>query len=539
MIKSISINSNAIKQIYAFDENQKHKLSIDLTKINLSEQYSFDIEIIFEQPILEFRNHDYKWVKCDEDRIANQFCPKIIKLQNGQLVQSNIHFGIWEISKKRNNVLLWRFNPDFSQPITVYSGNSNRKVSESSKKNFDFPEHPALLFPKDHALEFSRSKYPFTAIACFTDHCDFDTAENLSLQRMFFKENRIKITKGFFLNHFSKRADNASFQNDKEELLKWKSDGHELCYHSLSQSIKNEAESFEDFAVFVPPLKDIKVWIDHGYQPYNFSLLKQNRLSDKEFEKTLSDKNINTLWNYIDSGISTSGVINQLNSQHFTLGGFLKGNKNLGFVKKIQLMIKNIVFHYYNDEDMIIKYKSVAGNFKKIVFQKKIKFILPFLKNSFDLGLSIFSILLSWNTSKNKPYKLAKYSPIVFKHTIAEKEFYIFQTLEMLDFQKSLSKNNLETLINEKGIFIAHTYFSVPMEYHKGRLFSDPKTIDIKVSDNFKFLGEKIRNKEIWNPTLTELIEYWKNFETIVLNIDQNGDLFTEMNSILDMRKLN
>lgn len=539
MIKSISINSNSIKQNYVFDADQQHKLSIDITKINLSEQNSFDIEIVFEQPILEFRNHDYTWVKCDEDRIANQFCPKIIRLQNGQLVQANIHLGIWEVSKKNTTILLWRFNPDCSEPITFYSGNSNRKIIESSKKSFHFIENPTLLFPKNHAFEFSRSKYSFSAIACFTDHCDFDTAENLLLQREFFKENGIKITKGFFLNHFSKREDNASFQNDKEELSKWKNDGHELCYHSLSQSIKSETQSFEDFSTFVPPFDNTKVWIDHGYQPYNFSLLKQNSLSNKEFEKTLNSKNINTLWNYIDSGTATNGVINQLNSQHFTLESFLKGNKNLGLFKKAQLMIKNIFFHYYNDENMILKYQNTAGNFKKIVFQKKIKFILPLLKNSFDLGLSIFSIFLFWNTSKNKPYKLAKYMPIVFKHIIEEREFYIFQTLEMLDFQKSLSEKNIEMLINEKGIFIAHTYFSVPMEYHSGRLFSDSKTIDSQVSDNFKFLGEKIKNKEIWNPTLTELIDYWENFETVVLNIDENGDLFTEMNSILHIRKLN
>ncbi len=93
MIKSISILSNSIKQNYVFDADQKYKLNIDVAKINLSQQNSFDIEIVFQLPILEFRNHDYTWVKCDEDRIANQFCPKIIKLQNGQLVQANIHFG--------------------------------------------------------------------------------------------------------------------------------------------------------------------------------------------------------------------------------------------------------------------------------------------------------------------------------------------------------------------------------------------------------------------------------------------------------------
>jgi len=538
MIKSICIIVNSIEQDYVFDLDQKYKTAIDITKIDLSKVNSFDIKIVFRYSIEEFRNHDYIWVNCKEDRIANEFCPKILKLKNGQLVQSNINAGIWEINKKNKNVLLWRFNPEDAESITSYSDQENKKKIIASKKKFCFPENPALLFPQNYAIEFSRSKYPFTAIACFTDHCDFDSVENLIIQREFFKENSIKVTKGFFLNHFSKRTENASFENDRDELMKWKRDGHELCYHSLSQSIKTEKQSYEDFIQFTPPLDDLKVWIDHGFQPYNFSLLEKNTLNHKEYEKILVDKKINVLWNYIDSGTATNGVINQLNTKHFTLRSFLNGNKDVGLIKKMQLMIKNIIFHFYNDENIILKYKNSAGNFKKAIIQRQFKFIFPFFRDFLSLGFSIFSILIFWKKVKNKPYKLAKYSPILFKHIIAEKEFYIFQTLEMLDFKKSLSKSNLNILMNEKGVFIAHTYFSVPMEYHIGRMFSDDKRINADVSANFKFLGEKIKNNEIWNPTLSELIEYWQKFEKIVLDIKPDQSLFLKTDTDLIIREI-
>ncbi|SHG58586.1 hypothetical protein [Flavobacterium johnsoniae] len=537
MIKTISLITASGKQEIVFDQNHKHKIFIDFDHLNVSEINSFDLEIVFTQSISQFRNHDYTWVNWDKDRISNEYCPKIIKLKNGQLVQANINKGIWEVNQNNSAVLLWRFNPEFSEPITNYLGYENKKNVSQSNKRYQFTENPALLFPVNHALEFSRSAYPFTAVACFTDHCDFDTKENLALQRTFFDEHKIKITKGFFLNHYSKRNDNASFQNESEELLKWHNDGHELCYHSLLQSLKFEKENYEDFRNFVPPLNNLKVWIDHGFQPYNFSLLKNNILSEEEFENNLKEKEISILWNYIDSGTSTTGVINQLNTEHFTLSSFLLGNQDLKFVKKIQLMIKNIIFHYYNEEGIILKYKNTAGNFKKVLFQKKVKSFFPLIRDSFGLFTSIFSVVLSWGKAKNKPYKLAKYSPIVFKHIIHEKEFYIFQTLEMLDFQKSLSVNNIETLIKEKGIFIAHTYFSVPMEYHKGKLFSSENVIDKKVSDNFKVLGEKIQNKEIWNPTLTELIEYWMKFEDTILDIDLDGMLSVKKDLGLISRK--
>lgn len=537
MVQFITIITPLGNHEVELDIHQSAKLAVDLSLFDLSDYNSFDIKFTFSEPVSEFRDHDYIWKKCNKTYIANQFSPKIVKLQNGQIIQANLTIGIWEINHKTPKVLLWRFNPEFASPITNYLGNKNRKTISSAKQKLDINTNPTLLFPENEALEFSRSKEPFTAIACFTDHCDFDTPENLEIQRKFFKKQEVKITKGFFLNHFSKREDNASFQNQKEELLKWNEDGHELCYHSLSQSIKSDTESFKDFGLFIPPLNNIKVWIDHGYQPYNFSLFKSNNLDENNYLQILQEKKINTLWNYIDSGTATNGVLNQFNTMHFTLSSFLKGNKNLGGLKKTQLMIKNIIFHYYNEENLILRYKNTASNFKKVFFQKKLKSIFPLAKDVFKLSMSIFLVFLFWNTNKTKPYKLAKYSPILFKHSIAENEFYIFQTVEMLDFKKSLSEQNLQSLISEKGVFIAHTYFSVPMKYHMGKLFSSPTEIDLKVEERFNSLSEKIKSREIWNPTLTELVEYWKGFERVVLDIDSNGFVFVKNDSGLIFRK--
>ncbi|MFW0737251.1 hypothetical protein [Flavobacterium sp. T12S277] len=536
MIESITIIKPLQSQTLVFD-NQSRKVSIDLAQVNLSDCNSFDIKIVFSKPVTQFRSHDYTWQKLKTNFIANEFSPKIVKLQNDKVVQANITGGIWEIDHHNPTVLLWRFNPESASPITNYSGSQNRKTIIAAKQKFNFVEIPALLFPQNEAIELSRSREPFIAIACFTDHCDFDTAENLVLQRHFFKEHNIKVTKGFFLNHFSKREENASFQNQKEELLKWHEEGHELCYHSLSQSIKPNVESFEDFEQFVPPLEDLKVWIDHGFQPYNFSLFENNNIPEENFSSLLKGKKINVLWNYIDTGTTTNGVINQLNTKHFTLSIFLKGNKDSRLIKKTQLMIKNIFFHYYNDEKMILRYKDAATNFKKVFFQKRLKSFFPLVKDFFKLSVSILKVFVSWKTNKGKAYKLAQYSPILFKHNIAEEEFYIFQTLEMLDFRKSLSEENIQLLISEKGVFIAHTYFSVPMEYHAGKLFSSPVQIDKKVDERFKSLSDKIKNNKIWNPTLTQLIEYWQGFEKVVLDVDAEGVIFMKSKSDLTFRK--
>jgi hypothetical protein len=523
LIQSISICTALGKSEVPFDASLKNKTEIDLSKFLSSNSNAFDVAIQFSHPIAQFRNHDYQWVDCKTDRIANAFCPKIIKLTDGTLVQANCTSGIWEVQKKNKSVLLWRFNPDFSAPLTNYVTNENQTEIVSANQKFNSKFNLSLLFSQKNGIELSRSKIPFTAITCFTDHCDFDTPENLTIQRAFFKRNHIKITKGFFLNHFSKRSDNASFENDSEELLLWQGDGHELGYHSLSQSIKSLPDSFDAFFNFKAPFSGLSTWIDHGFQPYNLSLFQNKNIKEEDYETNLINKNIKILWNYIDSGIATVGVINQLNRQHFTLSNFLKGNRNERFLPQLQLLIKNIIFHFYAKQELISKYRSIAGNFKKVIYQKDKSKIYPFLKDGFGLVLRILSIFLFWNTNKNKSYPLAKYSPILFKHTIFEKEFYVFQTLKIDNFEKALCKENIESLIKEKGIFIAHTYFSVPMAYHKGKLFRTTTEINNRVEENFNFLGSKIIKNEIWNPTLKELVDYWSGFDGILFDVDELG----------------
>ncbi len=184
----------------------------DLDKILLNfpglfSNASFDIKIHFSQPIIRFRNHNYRWDDLSQTRIANDFSPKTIQLQNGFFVQANINLGIWEIDEKNPSVLWWRFNPEFAAPITQYSNELNTKKIIAATTVFQFSEPLALLFSKESSIELSCAPIPFAAIACFTDHCDFDTSENLKIQREFLKSIALKTTKGFFLNHFSKRDD--------------------------------------------------------------------------------------------------------------------------------------------------------------------------------------------------------------------------------------------------------------------------------------------------------------------------------------------
>ncbi|MGL2994921.1 hypothetical protein [Flavobacterium sp. TSSA_36] len=535
LIRSIAIILPSGRKELLFDSIHPFKVTLSLDAFLTPGLMSFDLEIQFTLPISHYRSHDYQWIPAESDWVANPFCPKIIKLSDGTLVQANIVEGIWEVHPKKNqSIVWWRFHPQHANPITRYTKPGNDRILTQASVDFSSLPSLSLLFSRQNAIEFSRSKLPFSAIVCFTDHCDFDTAENLVLQRRFFKENGIKVTKGFFLNHFSKRADNASFEKDAAELALWREDSHELCYHSLTQSLRTPEDSKKEFFSFQPPFPELTTWIDHGYQPYNFSLFEQLPIASAAYEANLKDKHLQILWNYIDSGTATQGVINQLNPRHFTLGSFRRGVKGLGCTASAALMLKNIVFHFYGNPEILRQYRKVAGLFKKVVYQNDFGSFIALFKTGSGLVHQIFKVFLLWPKTKNIPYPLAKYQPVFFKHKLFEKEFYVFQTLEMVDFKKALCADNLDLLVQEKGVFIAHTYFSVPMPYHQGKLFATPTTIDPIVAQNFKALGRKIKEQDIWNPTLQEWMAYWSDFETITFDVDALGaiEVATSANKI-------
>lgn len=524
MIKSITIISKSKKESVIFKNNFDKEIIINCDKVLNNLITSFDIEIIFLEPIISFRNHDYSWIDISVDRVANSFSPKIIKLSNGFYVQSNTNQGIWEVQKKHPKKLIWRFNPENANSLASYNGKFNQKTIVNSSSNFKDFINPSLLFSKINAVELSRSKIPFAATICFTDHCDFDTSNNLEKQRAFFKDKNIIVTKGFFLNHFSKRADNASWEKDSEELQKWIADGHELCYHSLSQSIKSKQESENDFFSFSPPVS-INTWIDHGYQPYNLSMYQKEGIEENTYSENLASKKINILWNYIDSGTATWGVLNQLNTDNFTLKSFYNGIKKMSLKKRISLFIKNSIVHFYADEKLIKNYSQLASSYKNISQSKSIKAVFPFVSKFFGVAMPLFKVALFWSSNKNKVYPLAKYQTLFFEHNIGDNKFVIFQTLEFLDFKNALHQQSLDKLILENGMFVAHTYFSVPMEYHEGRIFSKSGEINPAVAANFDYLGQKVRENAIWNPTLNELVAFWLEFNKVEFTLDEKGSI--------------
>lgn len=487
------------------------------------------IRVRFNEDIQRIRGFDYTWHEIGNCTIVNNFCIKAIKFKNGTYLQAENNKYVWELSSRDKRVLICHFKGQVNL-LVDYSGVDNTTVVSSAKQIT--PRDYKLFFTQKGVLEISRSRVPFVGIICFTDHCDFDTSENLEIQRSFFLKHNIKVTKGFFMYHYSKRKDNASMERDYDLLEKWKNDGHELAYHSLSQSIKPIDESLSDFSTGVH--KDVCTWIDHGYQPYNLSMYKNSNIEESEFACELKKKGVKLLWNYLDSGTSSTFVINQLNPSHFTLSAYLKSQKGISIKNKVMLMFKNVLFHYFAEEKLILNYKRLALNYKLFTNNKELKNFLAIIRNLFEVLFPVLFVMFFWKIASKKVYPRAKFSPLFFEHILSGEVFHCFQTIEMIDFEKSLDPGSVDILVQESGVCIAHTYFSVPLEYHHGRLLKG-NTINPLVDRNFEYLSESISKGKLWNPTLNELYVTFKAFSNIRLKINNSGEIeFEERQKIND-----
>ena len=534
MIKTIKLLKGKSSHDINFVHIHEHHIEIDSSFDGTA---STTIELEFIVPISHFRNHDYTWQILDGRMIANWYAPKLLMLQNNQIVQANQHVGIWEIDHKNSSKLLWHFNLEKSNPLAQYDHNNSKQIVQAVSSS-KLIKPLALLFPLFSGIEMSRSKVPFSAIACFTDHCDFDSLSSLMQQRQFFKAYDIKITKGFFLNHYSKRPDTACDELHHEELEAWYNDGHELAYHSLSQSVKPIDESFYDFKNFKPPFKDVITWIDHGFQPYNVSLYNNYECIRKDYINILKEKKLDNFWNYVDSGTAARGVINQINPKQFTLQAYYQGIEHLNLKDRVPLLIKNIIFHYFNDDYSLSIYHNLAKYFKSTKQKKTFRKRLEMTINAMKLIGLLLPMFLFWKTRKYKVYPLASFVPVIFNHDVEEEKFTVFQTLELIDFKNSLTNTNIDLLIKESGLFIGHTYFSAPLNYHRGKLFGSSNEIDEEVEQNFKYLSQRIANHDIWNPTLEELVAYFKKLSLVSFFCNQTGELFVEDKNNLSFREV-
>jgi hypothetical protein len=95
----------------------------------------------------------------------------------------------------------------------------------------------------------------------------------------------------------------------------------------------------------------------------------------------------------------------------------------------------------------------------------------------------------------------------------------------VLNYNTILARKNIDKLISEKGVYIAHSYLAIPSSknytwYHNEE--TGKKEIVPDFEANLQYMQNKIITGHLWSPTMSEAGDYWKLITniSIVLNAD-------------------
>lgn len=452
------------------------------------------LELVFNLPEVptHFRTYKYTWTTADAPFVASTLSPKILKFPDGTCLMACRIIGTWVYDPKRPRQLRWIIYGADVQPFFRYDESSMRHWFETGGTCTE--EIQLRLIRTDKPIELSFSQLPFKPVMIFTDHCDFDSDLLLRKQRECFTSRGIRVTKGVFLKKHSHKGDwNSAWEGNEDEFRQWAAEGHELCYHALSQS-KLPDPAMQEALVqqFQSPLSDpmqFRTWIDHGYQRYNIS--KARDLIDRAQRLLhLVQKGVQQCWNYHDVAEVTDNL-NQLDYDQMTPFRILNA-RSLSLTEKIRILL------YFNaTESDLVRYRAIAG----IIKERKIFSMLP---QGFIFLKLVLKALFS-NPSERRLRNAQSVIPTEIPSMCA------FQSIIVKDFSKAFGQpyNRFKA---ESGLAIVHTYFSFLEGHHGSTLFkSATGEITPRVEEVFDSIGRDIAQGELWNPTLAEFMDYCRS----------------------------
>lgn len=504
-------------------EGHRHRFVIRLPEGLVTAGLRLHLQIKLDARVLRWRNFDYKWVNAEQVRMAGSWSPKILELEGDWRMVAGETHGTWRYDPRQAQELTWILADPLQQPRLHYDANDHPLLSTCSPARNEWV--CTFLFTRSAVPEFSRSRIPFSAILNISDHCDFDSPVLLERQRRFLRRLGLNITKGVFLFHHSKRPWNVSMERQADLLRDWAKDGHELCYHSLSQSTRASRSEWEDdFDRFVTESGSWTTWIDHGFQPYNLSRIPAAAPELIDWARGMRRAGVRLLWNYLDAGQSGPGRINQLNPKHFSLSAYRK--------TLMQQFSQSGVFELLRSYNLFFcgvraqkRYQQLAAWLRKKAWRQSWRIWPRLLAGSFRLLAQLLRVVFFGSGRLRLP-EWQKMTPILFEVGLGGQRFWLFQTVEVHDFAATFSQDNLNVLMGEAGVCLAHTYLADTDRRKSGRLFADNKGhVMPGAKAALERLSLAVAEEKIWMPTLQELRQQAELLAGLRFVLDERGQV--------------
>jgi hypothetical protein len=393
-------------------------------------------------------------------------------------------------------------------------------------------------------------RYPDGKLSCLviTDHADWDTTEKMQalyLGAKGFNSTHVKTTKSVFYGTVGYETADKNFQPDGLDVPafsaiteKLSEAGHEICPHSIVVRPKI-TEGNVPIDVVLQALELFAkqytsgTWIDHGLsqgQAINYSQLGWNPDSEWFIVDLLRQFGFNSIWSYFDPIDYPVKNINQLSAPDQSMA-YLKAALQQITERDIWESLNYLKFAAHlrlgpNGQRYI---KNLAA-FLKILITSDLTLKAKFERLPGKI-LSVPGSLLGisyWLIAGQDKDKFGTLFPVLY----CESGLSLGQGKpdDMLMFSTSTVNNlstawsNLDALIGEYGIHLAHTYLcSTGLRYADSAITKDNGKW--RVSESFANLlsqiDERIVRNEIWNPTMRNCASWFKTW--IQIRIDPKG----------------
>lgn len=401
------------------------------------------------------------------------------------------------------------------------------------KQRWGFQETSGFYEKTDFGeFKKERALFGYRSVFVFVDHCDFDSVEKA--EAVFYGTSDksspdyrkkgvigtgLTATKSVFTD--VSNTENLGLENKeyRDLIKKLSRDGIEIVPHSLrpkTSFITNQPELLADLKImseFKP-----KVWVDHGYLLHNLTRYGWDKNSPYYVLDTLIKNGYRYFWSRIDYSLNApDGNLNLLNA---------KGRAGKDYWRKVLQLIKTgekfskiaFVFSWdfignligFEAKDDLLLTLNRGSNIRP--FWRTFKRVINPL---FYFGVFRNFFRPDWINSQ-----IATLYPVRFGNETA----FFFNSLWINDCVSAYTPENVDRLIEEKGVHLGHNYFCVEEPHYLNlsvRKEGKSYIINEKFQKNLEYLAKK--QKELGVLVLSlgafgEFYRLWLSTEVIPLS---------------------
>lgn len=379
-------------------------------------------------------------------------------------------------------------------------------------------------FPEDYKVAF-----------CLTDHADYDQVEPLKAvfygdSREYKKNNHgltgrgLRISKSVFARSLTEYTGTGVLENSEFKHLVYRlyDDGHEIIPHGIRSFPGTMIELMKDFQEIFSPFNS-KTWIDHYY---SYSTLLQHSLATEGLQPDspfyiwpmLQDEGIDLFWSGMDiHNNPPKGKLNLFDLSDSrpsvyimrSINSLFNGRFNeavyftLEYIdathgRRKRMELKQLIRSIQNEDvTRLDKFNKLFCILKQItssfIFQRR-----NVIKSSNGKQVQIFS-------NKNQ---------FPFNNTVGT-----FCSMRLNQLGKGLSSEKWKAVFNERGVVLLHTYLASNHYLNDNAWERNGNYCRITLSFNqaIEYLAEQVNNGRLWNPTVHEMWEWYKEWKKVRL----------------------